>query len=301
MKFKNENIVDLGIIDDEQKYKSCWLPLSISGSKVNRMFKEPLKLFNETVTGTRPKFSTATIEKLESGKVMEPIIIDFAKKQLGFDIVVDKRTFKIKDQELYANIDGISPDGDIIYEIKNTEEKDIKKVFERYKWQMVYYCRFFKATKAVLIAYISGCKLRTYEYKPTDEDYETMRQKIHDFNVSVENNTYFPFIKDEDQELGLVDEDNDWILKKYSELQEQKKQIENEMLDLKEKLIEYASKYGCSTWEDRTGNRFKIFKVLKKGGVDIDKLKEANPTLEIPFKDDMEITQFKFTAKKIKE
>lgn len=74
---------------------------------------------------------------MEIGTYMEPLIIELAKQKLGLDIEIDKNTYKHATKPFYFNIDGVSSDGSVVYEVKNTETTSVDVLVERYKYQAI--------------------------------------------------------------------------------------------------------------------------------------------------------------------
>lgn len=123
--------------------------------------------------GVEQIFSDKANEKMEMGRFMEDVIRNLAKRKWGLDIQYTSDTYALKANPMFtANIDGFikNADGSLeIVEIKNTEETDIERLYDYYKYQIQYYMWFFNAKSARLIALSNGWHLHQLEIKPDEQ------------------------------------------------------------------------------------------------------------------------------------
>ena len=160
---QDEFVKSLGKLDEDSK-KIIW-NTCISGSQIKRMFYNMRSFLTEKQTvGVEQYFSEKTNEKMEMGRIMEKVIRDTASKKWDLDIQYTPDTYALVQNPFFtANIDGyiVKADNSIeIVEIKNTEETDIEKLYDYYKYQIQYYMWFFNAKSARLIALSNGWHLQ---------------------------------------------------------------------------------------------------------------------------------------------
>lgn len=280
--------IDSYFFTDEEKQETCWQPEAISGTKVNAMFIKPKQLFKEVVTGQKPYFSEKVKAKMEMGKLMEAHIIDLWNYLHPLNpITPEKHTWRMRKSNYWANIDGWDTKTKTIYEIKNTETESINELWNRYKWQAIYYCWFFQFKKIVLITFINGWKFESYEYEPTENDYQEMLNKIEEFKISVANNTWAPFIKDEQyvdetRNAAVIETET---LKQLVKLNNKIKDLNEQADALKQVFIEEIGEDTTGEISDKYGNNCTISERVRKGSIDETKLKELLNGVEIPRKE----------------
>ena len=169
---EDDFVQSLGNLDEEGK-KIIW-NTCISGSQIKRMFYNMKSFLMEKQTlGVEQIFSDKANEKMEMGRIMEAVIRDTASKKWDLSIQYTPDTYALKANPMFtANIDGFikNADGSLeIVEIKNTEETDIEKLYDYYKYQIQYYMWFFQAKSARLIALSNGWHLQQFVVKPDEQ------------------------------------------------------------------------------------------------------------------------------------
>lgn len=169
---EDDFVQSLGNLDEEGK-KIIW-NTCISGSQIKRMFYNMKSFLMEKQTiGVEQIFSDKANEKMEMGRIMEAVIRDTASKKWDLNIQYTSDTYALKANPMFtANIDGFikNADGSLeIVEIKNTEETDIERLYDYYKYQIQYYMWFFQAKSARLIALSNGWHLHQLEIKPDEQ------------------------------------------------------------------------------------------------------------------------------------
>lgn len=169
---EDDFVQSLGNLDEEGK-KIIW-NTCISGSQIKRMFYNMKSFLMEKQTiGVEQIFSDKTNEKMTMGRIMEAVIRDTASKKWDLNIQYTPDTYALKANPMFtANIDGFikNADGSLeIIEIKNTEETDIEKLYDYYKYQIQYYMWFFNAKSARLIALSNGWHLQQFVVKPDEQ------------------------------------------------------------------------------------------------------------------------------------
>lgn len=165
-------VKSLGDLDEDGK-KIIW-NTCISGSQIKKMFYNMKSFLMEKQTiGTEKIFSDKANEKMEMGRFMEDVIRNLAKRKWSLDIQYTSSTYALKANPFFtANIDGFikNEDGSLeIIEIKNTEEDDIEKLYDYYKYQIQYYMWFFNAKSARLIALSNGWHLHQLIVQPDEQ------------------------------------------------------------------------------------------------------------------------------------
>lgn len=242
---EDEYVKSLGNLDEDSK-KIIW-GTCISGSQIKKMFYNLRDVYFEKTTMAPEKiFSEKTEEKMAMGRELEPVIRKLANEKWNLNIEYTPDTYVLKANPFFtANIDGFrrTSEGLEIIEIKNTEEEDINKVYEYYKYQIQYYMWFFNAKSARLIALSNGWHLQQLEIEKNEElqheiveranalckaikdgdvtsDYFNKEEEIADKNTRVE------YVKDDVAEKlnRLLD-----ITDKIKELEEEEKLIETEL------------------------------------------------------------------------
>lgn len=168
---ENEYVKSLGNLDEDGK-KIIW-NTCISGSQVKKLFYNMREVYTEKKTiQTEKIFSEKATQKMAMGKALEPVIRNLASEKWNLDIKYSPDTYALTANPFFtANIDGYReiPNGIEIIEIKNTEEKDIEKLYDFYKYQIQYYMFFFQAKSARLIALSNGWNLQQLEIEPDEE------------------------------------------------------------------------------------------------------------------------------------
>lgn len=82
-------------------------------------------------------------------------------------------------------------------------------------------------------------------------------------------------------------------------MQEDAKQLEDEIKSLKEYFGEAIGE-GGSYIDELTGNKVSIVRSNRKGGVDVEKMLEKDPSIQLLFKPDFEAKSIRITKGKIK-
>lgn len=308
MNFKNKELIEkLGDLTEQQKKDSCWAQGTLSGSRIDRVMREPLKLLSEWL-GDLPEediFSNPVVaEKIKYGNIMEPVIFDLAKKELGLDIILDKNTYHFKDMPYYFNIDGVSGDGETIFEIKNTETTSIDILVERYRNQGIWYSIMTGADHVTYIFFIRGFKLRTKTITPTESEKMDMMEKANIFLQAFSTGNYDLITWGSEREevknvIAITDELARQKLSDLIMMQEDAKQLEDEIKSLKEYFGEAIGE-GGSYIDELTGNKVSIVRSNRKGGVDVEKMLEKDPSIQLLFKPDFEAKSIRITKGKIK-
>lgn len=234
-KLEDKFVKSLGVLDEESK-KIIW-NTCISGSQIKKMFYNIRDLYNEKKTvGVEKVFSEKAEEKMKMGRLIEPFIRETASKEFGLKIEYLPDTFaQIANPFFTANIDGFieTEEGLEIVEIKNTEEEDMEKLYEYYKYQIQYYLWFFNAKRARLIALSKGWKLQQLIV----ERDEPLQMEIVDranalskaLTEGVFDEMYFS------EEEKRIDEAN--VIIKYLEEQSEISEKINKLKDLKDNAV----------------------------------------------------------------
>lgn len=301
-----EILEDLGLLDNEQKNNTCWKPGTISGSRVARIMNEPVQVLAEWLGDVEPEDPASNPivkEKMEIGTYMEDVIINLAKQKFDFDIQIDKNTYKFKNEEWYFNIDGISQDGSIVYEVKNTETTSVDTLVERYKWQATWYRLMTGCDKVIFLFFIRGYKLRFVEYIPTETDMmdvitkcQTIIQSYNDKNYDLITwgNEQAP--KDDTKPIEINDQIAKDKLNELISLQDEISVLEDKVKELKEYFGEAIGEKG-SFIDAETGNKVSVVNSVRKGAVDVEKTLANNPGLILEYKKDYNIRTIKVTKK----
>lgn len=304
----NYKLKSIGLIEDEVKELTCWAPGAISGSKVNKIFTDADTTLKEDLNIIPKPDLNADLtirEKLKMGNKMEGYIMDLACEEWPeMRPVVIKHTFNLVGTNYYANIDGISADHSIIYEIKNSETNDVEALFERYKWQGIYYCWFFKAKKVVFIFFIRGYKLRRYEYSPVKEDYEELLKKITEFEKAYNEkiSDFFQEVKDI-REYVLENEDAKKKLARLVEIKKSINELETEDKELRKYFVEALNNTNAVFYDADIGYKIQIQKQTRRGSIDTEKLFSDHPNIpkNLYKKPDYQMTQVRMIEVKNKK
>lgn len=232
--------MDKKIKKTEIDKETIWADLNLSGSK----FKEWCLNPKEFVKNEKKEYSDFVKEKLEIGNAIEAFIFDLAKEKFtDFEFIKDKETFTNENKNFcFANVDGFLIKKDTkekwILEIKNTEIDNMEELAEIYKYQILYYCWFFSLSKARLIAFINGYKLRYFDFDFTEEQIEFCNQKVTDFERYLKKG-----ILPKSASNVVLDSKKDWLkfaddfAEKYALSKKLEKEIKVAEMQLKEYLI----------------------------------------------------------------
>ena len=275
---EDEYVKSLGKLDEMGK-KVIW-STCISGSQIRKLFYNFKELYFEKTTITADKIlSEKATEKMEMGKIMEGVIRERAKEKFHLDIQYTPDTYALKANPFFtANIDGyIKNENDEleIIEIKNTEEMDIEKVYEYYKYQIQYYMWFFNAVKGRLIILSNGWKLQMKEVERDEalefqivERCNALCSMIKDQNT---DNKFFNSEKEEettDSVIKYLDNTEPAYeqLRQLVELKAKSKELEAEIEGLENELKEYAQgdKKVILVSEN---NQYALTTIVKKGNI----------------------------------
>lgn len=228
-------IINLGDLNEEQKKETCWNKKSLSGSRFKKWVLDWKNYDKEE------QFSGFVLKKMEIGNKIEEFIRELIKEELkeNFEVEKIKDTFVREDFDFcFANIDGMLIDKEsgekLILEIKNTETKDINLLFDRYKYQLLYYAWFFGVKKVCLAGFVNGWDLKFHFYEFDEQDLSFVETKILEFKEFINNgkepteivfeiknetedenvNKSFEFINDNYENINLLNND----LKKHKEI-----------------------------------------------------------------------------------
>lgn len=289
------NLENLKILDEEAKRMSCWAPGTISGSRVARIMNEPRVVLAEWLGDTQPidpASNPIVKEKMEVGNYMEDVIINLARNTKGYDIQIDKNTYKVKGKPWYFNIDGINSDGSIVYEVKNTETASVEVLVERYKWQATWYKFLTGCEKVIFLFFIKGYKLRTYEYTPSQDDIFDMLNKcetiINAYNAGptgYDMLTWGETPEEKTKPVAINDEQAIQRLNDLIAMQEDVAVLEERIKEIKEYFGEAIGERGGYI-DETTGNKVMVVSSTRKGGVDVEKTIQNNPGVVIEYKPD---------------
>ena len=307
--FKNTNIKNLGVLADKEKLTSCWAPGTLSGSRVGRIMEEPKQVLAEWLNDTPtidPASNPIVAEKMAIGTYMEPVIVQLAKDKLGIDINVDKNTYQFGDKPWYFNIDGVSSDGSVIYEIKNTETTSVDVLVERYKYQATWYKMLTGCDKIVFIFFIRGYKLRTVEFIPSELDIADMIDKVEKFMSAYEAGTNgYDLINwgneptEPTEAVALTNQEAKQKLADLIAMQDDIKWLESQCKELKEYFGEAIGESGAYVDPD-TGNRVAVVSSTRKGGIDVEETMKQNQGITIFYKPDYTTKTIRITKGKVK-
>ena len=113
----------------------------VSSSKVDAIlnkskYKTALEQYLLDTHQIEETFTETGKQKVEMGKVMEPVIKDLVEKTLGIKLVVDKTRYRHDVYEMFTiEFDALDTFNHVVYEFKNTE-KDEKTLLKTYYAQV---------------------------------------------------------------------------------------------------------------------------------------------------------------------
>jgi predicted phage-related endonuclease len=147
----------------------------VSSSKIDAIlnkskFKTALEQFLLDTKQIEETFTETGKQKMEMGKVMEPIIKDLVEKTLNVKLVVDKNRYQHDIHDMFTiEFDALDVDNGVIYEFKNTE-KDEKTILKTY-YPQVQFAMYMSNYQHARICYLrNGWELGYIDVK-RDENF----------------------------------------------------------------------------------------------------------------------------------
>jgi predicted phage-related endonuclease len=111
--------------------------VGVSSSKIDAVlnkskYRSVIEQYLLDTKQIKDELSEVSMQKVEMGKVMEPIIKDLVEKNLGVKLTVDKTRFEHDQYDFFTiEFDALDLTHQVIYEFKNTEkdERHIRKTY----------------------------------------------------------------------------------------------------------------------------------------------------------------------------
>lgn len=222
--------------------EAIWEELNLSGSKFKDWVLQP----QEFVKNKKKEFSEFVLKKLEAGREIEPFILKFAEKKLSdlYEFKVDKKTYVSETfpNKVYANVDAFGYDKQtgemVIVEIKNTTNSDIDSMVATYYFQLLFYAWFFNTKKALFINLVNGWDLKWILVEFTDSEIEKVWNSVEKFFDFFYTNQ-IPESSGKSEFTEINDETLTQALKKFIEINEKTKLLNNELKRCKETVRNY--------------------------------------------------------------
>lgn len=232
-------------------------------------------------------------QKMEMGKVMEPIIKDLVEKSFNVKLTVDKNRYQHDVHDMFTiEFDALDWDNKIVYEFKNTE-KDENTILETY-YPQVQFAMFMIGWKEARICYLRNGWELGYIVVKRDQNFidnmeivgnyyakclQKKEQPDQEYINSVVANINFYTSKDRGlkgvgQTLDLTTEEIS-DLYAWNDLKKQIAALELQEQTFKSKFSEKYGKYsdGVITFTNT--------ETLREGGININELLKDNPQIDI--------------------
>lgn len=232
-------------------------------------------------------------QKMEMGKVMEPIIKDLVEKSFNVKLTVDKNRYQHDVHDMFTiEFDALDWDNKIVYEFKNTE-KDENTILETY-YPQVQFAMFMIGWKEARICYLRNGWELGYIVVKRDQNFidnmeivgnyyakclQKREQPDPDYINSIVANINFYTSKDRGlkgvgQILDLTTEEIS-DLYAWNDLKKQIAALELQEQTFKSKFSEKYGKYsdGVITFTNT--------ETLRDGGININELLKDNPQIDI--------------------
>lgn len=228
--------------DSASLRNKIWSDLNLSGSKFKEWVMDPA----EFVENKPKEFTEFVKKKMESGRLLEPVIFELANSRLGefYEFEQDKRTFESLDfpDKIFANVDGFATNKEtgekLIVEIKNTTNNDIENMVETYYFQLLFYAWFFNIKKVLFINFVNGWDLKSIIVEFTDAEFEKVWNSAQEF-VNFFFTNQLPTAQDKKDFNQVDDEKLTQAINNYLEINEKTKLLNNELKRHKEIIKTY--------------------------------------------------------------
>jgi predicted phage-related endonuclease len=244
------------------------------------------KQITETLTET-------SRQKVEMGKIMEPIIKDLVEKALNVQLTVDKNRYAHDELPRFTvEFDAIDYNNRVVYEFKNTE-KDEKSIRETYYPQVQFAMYIINFKKARICYLRNGWELNYIDIDRDDNFIEHMIE-AGKYYVSCLDNQIEPdleyldsiadkinFYRGEQNtlkgvgvELDLTQDDID-LLYQWKDIKSQIDALEFEEQKIKGILSEKYGKYSDSTIS------YSNVETVRDGGINVKELLKDYPDIDV--------------------
>jgi predicted phage-related endonuclease len=270
----------------------------VSSSKIDAIlnkskYKTALEQFLLDTKQIKQTFTEVGRQKVEMGKVMEPIIKDLVEKTFNIELEVDKNRYVHDVHDMYSiEFDALDWKNKVVYEFKNTE-KDEKSILETY-YPQVQFAMYMIGWKNARICYLrNGWELGYIEVK-RDQNFIDNMEIVANYYVQCLKHNERPdleyidsisdnidFYRSDDRLLKGVgvsleltaDEISD--LYAWNDIKAQIAKLETQEQLYKEKFADKYGKFsdGVVTYSNMETER--------EGGINIKELLMDNPKIDI--------------------
>lgn len=181
----------------------------VSSSKMDAIlnkskFKTALEQFLLDTKQIEETFTETGKQKMEMGKVMEPIIKDLVEKTLGVKLVVDKTRYQHDMYDMFTiEFDALDTFNRVVYEFKNTE-KDEKTLLKTYYAQVQFAMYIIGWHNARLCYLRNGWELG-YVDVPRDENFIQHMETAALYYADCLNNNQQPDLSHIDYIVSNID------------------------------------------------------------------------------------------------
>jgi len=294
--------------------------VGVSSSKMDAImnkskFKNALEQYLLDTHQITEEFSEIGQQKMEMGKVMEPIIKELVEKHFNITLTVDKTRYCHDEVERFTiEFDALDYNNNTVYEFKNTE-KDEKSLLRTY-YPQVQFAMYMIGWEKARICYLrNGWELGVIDIK-RDENFIKYMVEVGLYYIYCLKNDVKPdlehidkivdnieFYKGEDNTLkgaGVAldfNQDEIELLYKWKDIK-----TELDKLEFEEQKIKgiFAEKYG--KYNDGSISYSNV-ETIREGGIDVKALLKDHPSIDIRKyqKDDTKFARQVLRVKKRRE
>lgn len=294
--------------------------VGVSSSKVDAIlnkskYRSALEQYLLDTKQISETLSETSRQKVEMGKIMEPIIKDLSEKAFNVNLTVDKRRFCHDELPRFTiEFDAIDYKNRVVYEFKNTE-KDEKAILQTYYAQVQFAMYIINFKKARICFLRNGWDLNYIDIERDDNFIEHMVEAGKYYIECLDNRIepdleYIDSIADKinfyrgeantlkgvGESLDLTQEEID-LLYQWKDIKSQIDLLEYEEQKIKGILSEKYGKYSDSSIS------YSNVETIREGGINIKELLKDHPEIDIrPYqKDDTKFSRQVLRMRKRKE
>jgi predicted phage-related endonuclease len=232
-------------------------------------------------------------QKVEMGKVMEPIIKDLVEKNLGINLTVDKKRYAHDELSRFTiEFDAIDYENRVVYEFKNTERNE-KEILETY-YSQVQFAMYIINFKKARICYLRNGWDLNYIDVERDDNFIKYMVEVGKYYIDCLDNLIEPDLEYIDSvvdninfyrgekntlkgvgvNLDLTQDDVD-LLYQWKDIKSQIDLLEFEEQKIKGMLSEKYGKYSDSSIS------YSNVETIRDGGINIKELLKDHPEIDV--------------------
>lgn len=284
--------------------------VGVSSSKIDAIlnkskFRTALEQYLLDTKQIADVLSETSRQKVEMGKIMEPIIKDLCEKAFGVNLTVDKKRYCHDELPRFTiEFDALDYENRVIYEFKNTE-KDEKAILQTY-YPQVQFAMYIKNWNKARICFLRNGWDLNYIDVERDENFIEHMVEVGKYYIGCLDNRIEPdleyidsiadkinFYRGEENTLKGVGvtldltQDEVDLLYQWKDIKSQIDALEFEEQKIKGILSQKYGKYSDSSIS------YTNVETIREGGINIKELLKDHPEIDVRkyLKDDTKFTR----------